>query len=1049
GGCSSVCEPITIPTECTDISEGNMVRFNSSYDLYFTWHNNDNIPVYLNKYNVSFEHGDFFDSGEDYDFTTELVNNGYSVNANSSMKVLQTGSPWRIDQHPDTRSPATVEDHDFVVKYKFDYDYSNNFPDDADDVQLGECQYFSVTWCGDGVLDAPYETCDPNDVTQAGWGPDGCSSTCSALNHGGEISITKTDVNPDDVDGILRNDFQEIGINTSAIFEITVENTGTTILQDVVVTDVDTPECDLTLPGTLAPGQSHTYTCTSEVITSPRTFRNIADVTANLQIDPSITVTDTDFTTVFMQGAIPSIDINNTAPDGITDFQQVDSGSGATYLITVTNDGAEDLLNVVVTNDRLPQCERTIDLNVEGDANGVFDIGEVISYTCDELNITAANISHIATVTADPIVTPTPVTDSDATAAGTESIVPTACTNLVSDKYSGRSPFTAELGCTGDNVTSYQIEIRDPQGNVVTSSGASATVDVNIRGTYTASCIADNITPTPAVCTKSLTYSTGGGGSTTTCLNISVTADQVQCNGRRARSFWFDCGNGNNLFNATGEFSRSECNQPGYEPIDDFTNVDISCHASRSSGITETDDSRWRSRNACEYDGGSGGPYCGDGALQRPNKQGFMEQCDDANNIDDDNCSNRCTLNINTHPYGVDILVGPESQSVVIGDNMDVYQSHEIPRPFVKNNFTQEEGINSASDHDYFIDQLCVYKSEGNSLIPGSGQNELQCATVGRVLYPGDIADFNGEPVFLGDTSGISGGDTSELNRLEITLKETDSPIVKSAFFAKHIDVTVLKPTIATTGGGTAYIKNNNNISDIYEDTDDIEIDGFDREENRNFIGPTIGEFSSYTKKFELNFSKIALQESIDLNKNLQEKLTYTNDNGNFSKYNGMDDVYYVKGDYSIGSTFKINENPVDFSDDDGVSKTYIVEGDLTITENIEYSGNVAFIVKGGNLIINSDVTNISGTYIVLKDGDDRGGNIMGDTSTTKQLVVKGSLYGNTDDLLSKRTYIKNNSNGQIDVGTIVSFGSSVFRKPAPLTTKFINEYLESEKIAK
>jgi hypothetical protein len=46
-------------------------------------------------------------------------------------------------------------------------------------------------------------------------------------------------------------------------------------------------------------------------------------------------------------------------------------------------------------------------------------------------------------------------------------------------------------------------------------------------------------------------------------------------------------------------------------------------------------------------------------------------------------------------------------------------------------------------------------------------------------------------------------------------------------------------------------------------------------------------------------------------------------------------------------------------------------------------------------------------------------------------------MYGKMNLLLEKRTYIKNND-GVIDVGTIVSFGSSVFRKPAPLTSKFI-----------
>jgi hypothetical protein len=64
-------------------------------------------------------------------------------------------------------------------------------------------------------------------------------------------------------------------------------------------------------------------------------------------------------------------------------------------------------------------------------------------------------------------------------------------------------------------------------------------------------------------------------------------------------------------------------------------------------------------------------------------------------------------------------------------------------------------------------------------------------------------------------------------------------------------------------------------------------------------------------------------------------------------------------------------------------------------------------------------------------------------------LKVKGSLYGDITDLVASRTYVKENPNGQINVWTIVSFGSSLFRKPAPLTWQFIWEYLNSEKIAK
>jgi hypothetical protein len=28
-----------------------------------------------------------------------------------------------------------------------------------------------VSWCGDGILDTGYETCDPNDPNRVGFGP--------------------------------------------------------------------------------------------------------------------------------------------------------------------------------------------------------------------------------------------------------------------------------------------------------------------------------------------------------------------------------------------------------------------------------------------------------------------------------------------------------------------------------------------------------------------------------------------------------------------------------------------------------------------------------------------------------------------------------------------------------------------------------------------------------------------------------------------------------------------------------------------------------------
>jgi len=50
---------------------------------------------------------------------------------------------------------------------------------------------------------------------------------------------------------------------------------------------------------------------------------------------------------------------------------------------------------------------------------------------------------------------------------------------------------------------------------------------------------------------------------------------------------------------------------------------------------------------------------------------------------------------------------------------------------------------------------------------------------------------------------------------------------------------------------------------------------------------------------------------------------------------------------------------------------------------------------------------------------------------------VNGSLYGNIKELIENRNYISQDGD-QLSVGTVVSFGSGIFRKPAPLVSQFI-----------
>lgn len=65
-----------------------------------------------------------------------------------------------------------------------------------------------------------------------------------------------------------------------------------------------------------------------------------------------------------------------------------------------------------------------------------------------------------------------------------------------------------------------------------------------------------------------------------------------------------------------------------------------------------------------------------------------------------------------------------------------------------------------------------------------------------------------------------------------------------------------------------------------------------------------------------------------------------------------------------------------------------------------------------------------------------------------KQLRVNGAIYANIDNLVDNRYYI-GEKDGVLSVGTIVSFGSQLLRKPAPLLSQFVSEYLSSQKVAK
>lgn len=269
---------------------------------------------------------------------------------------------------------------------------------------------------------------------------------CPPVGTDPSIQIVKTDENASDFDQVQGNDTQLIAEDTKAEFRITVTNNGAKPLNEVVVSDDESPQCERSAletadlyPGTsFDPGETFTYTCEKENA-MPGDFdgangqgsvdgQNDARVDAKSVVDDA-PVNDEDPSEVkfieictALQGEI-RIDKDDTTPgqpdtDG-DDTQRVPNGGTATFTITVANPGTATLTQVSVADELSPSCSRSQSefsalLGAVGNNDQVLDAGEVITYTCTQENV-AANFTNSATATGLNRDVPCAATDTDTT----------------------------------------------------------------------------------------------------------------------------------------------------------------------------------------------------------------------------------------------------------------------------------------------------------------------------------------------------------------------------------------------------------------------------------------------------------------------------------------------------------------------------------------------------------------------------------------------------------------------------------------------------------
>jgi len=459
--------------------------------------------------------------------------------------------------------------------------------------------------------------------------------------------------------------------------------------------------------------------------------------------------------------------------------------------------------------------------------------------------------------------------------------------------------------------------------------------------------------------------------------------------------------------------------------------------SSSSSGGWSSSSWGWSSSSSGGWSSSSSGwatAYCGDKIVQRDRN----EECEIwLDGVFPSYCSSTtCKYDTHSIPADGSLKFWPKD-TVVIWDSMNPYIAHTLEKPFVKNTGKSE----------LVFDEICVVKQSSNSSLVW---NPEVCKSFDTVLKPGDTLRFDSYPDYVWKVTGVPWSDSFGDTKLITTLRHKGT-LYPTAHFATDLEVRVAKPTIATIGGGTNMLQASSNLSNLSKIASSTY--GLDANKNQNFIWAWISswDYSSHSRKVSETSTITKLQDeggeySNDLNWKIDtvwSAIATVTTLDHFQKYNGLPNVFILKN-----KNLEVNS---DLFSSIPESRTYIIENwNLNIYSNINiWNANIAFVVKGGNINIDDAVSKLEGTFVTLKKWLSWWKFQAFWGNTLKQLRIEWSAYGNIVPLASKRVYVKANSDGLLDVWTVVDYTSNVLYKPAPLIGKFIWDYLAAQKIAK
>lgn len=416
---------------------------------------------------------------------------------------------------------------------------------------------------------------------------------------------------------------------------------------------------------------------------------------------------------------------------------------------------------------------------------------------------------------------------------------------------------------------------------------------------------------------------------------------------------------------------------------------------------------------------------CWDWNLDRPNDDWVMEECDFWSWIWDSWCDSNCWIIEDTDTSWATIWLSPK-WNLLIWDWMKVFDYTSSTLAQIKNNSTS----------DIYIDKpLCVYKKNPTYDV----LDWIDICSTSNIWYLSKLWWTKtlsiSDDQFIWNISSIPTGTKYADSQIITTLEWLQDT---STFLKSILNVRVARPSVNTIWWWASLIAWIN-FSDINILSNSFWL--LNPIINKNLILSSlwIWPLSSYVKTS--SNTEVINKSKEEWNKDL---VWFDDINIVWSiltintlpteKYNWFDNIFIHNWNVNLSS-----QNITWWN------KTYIIENwNLTINWNITSNDNILFVVKWWwNLIIKNTVNKIDGIIINIW------WDILWDiTSTLNKLLINWALYGKVDDLLRKRTYIKDRWE-YVDVWTTVNFTSKIFDSPPPLLSKFLWEYSQVEKIPK